>query len=60
VTDEINVRVYGETAIATGRATLKSRYANQDLSGQYRFTRVYFKQETWKIVAYQATRIAAQ
>ena len=57
VTDEIKVRVYGETAIVTGRATLKSRYANQDLSGQYRFTRVYFKPGNWKIVAYQATRI---
>ena len=60
VTDEINVRVYGETAIVNGRATLKSRYAEHDLSGQYRFTRVYFKRETWRIVAYQATRIAQQ
>ena len=58
VTDEIKIRIYGETAVVTGRATIKSRYANQDLSGQYRFTRVYFKRETWKIVAYQATRIA--
>jgi ketosteroid isomerase-like protein len=60
VTDEIKIRIYGETAIMTGRATLKSRYANQDLSGQYRLTRVYFKQEIWRIVAYQATRIAEQ
>jgi len=58
VTDEIKVRVYDRTAIVTGRATLKSRYENQDLSGQYRFTRVYLKQEKWRIVAYQATRIA--
>lgn len=61
VTDEIKVRIYGDTAIVTGRATLQSRYANQDLSGQYRFTRVYFKQkENWRIVAYQATRIAEE
>ena len=59
VTDEIKIRVYGETAIVTGRATIKSRYANQDLSGQYRFTRVYFKRDRWRIIAYQATRIAA-
>lgn len=58
VTDEIKIRIYGETAIVTGRATIKSRYANQDLSGQYRFTRVYFKRERWRIIAYQATRIA--
>ncbi|MDQ3800985.1 MAG: nuclear transport factor 2 family protein [Acidobacteriota bacterium] len=62
VTDEIEVRFYGEdTGIVTGRATIKSRYAEQDLSGRYRFTRVYFKREgNWKIVAYQATRIAHQ
>ena len=60
VTDEIQVRVYSDAAVVTGRATIKSRYANQDLSGQYRFTRVYFKREAWRIVAYQATRIAAE
>ena len=58
VTDEIKVNVFGETAIATGRATIKSRYDKQDLSGQYRFTRVYLKRDAWQIIAYQATRIA--
>jgi uncharacterized protein (TIGR02246 family) len=58
VTDEIEVRVYDATAIVTGRATIKSRYENLDLSGRYRFTRVYFKREAWRIIAYQATRIA--
>lgn len=59
VTDEIKVSLHGaNTAIVTGRATIKSRYDEQDLSGQYRFTRVYFKQERWRIVAYHATRIA--
>lgn len=57
VTDEIEVRVYDRTAIVTGRATLKSRYENLDLSGQYRFTRIYLKQEEWRVAAYQATRI---
>lgn len=57
VTDEIKVNVYENTAIATGRATLKSHYKDEDLSGEYRFTRVYVKKERWQIVAYQATRI---
>lgn len=57
-TDEIVVRIYDQTAIVTGRATIKSRYEEQDLSGQYRFTRVYVKRENWQIAAYQATRIA--
>ncbi|HEX8246865.1 MAG TPA: nuclear transport factor 2 family protein [Pyrinomonadaceae bacterium] len=58
VTDEIAVRIYDRTAVVTGRATIKSRYEDLDLSGRYRFTRVYLKQEEdWRIVAYQATRI---
>jgi hypothetical protein len=57
VTDEIEVRIYDRTAVVTGRATIRSRYEDLDLSGQYRFTRVYLKQENWRIVAYQATRI---
>ena len=58
VTDEIKVNVFDKTVVVTGRATIKSRYENQDLSGRYRFTRVYFKRDAWQIVAYQATRIA--
>jgi hypothetical protein len=57
-TDEIKVNVFDKTAVVTGRATIKSRYENQDLSGQYRFTRVYLKRDAWQIVAYQGTRIA--
>jgi ketosteroid isomerase-like protein len=57
VTDEIKVAVYENTAVVTGRATVKSRYKEEDLSGKYRFTRVYVKKERWRIVAYQATRI---
>ena len=57
-TDEIKVSVFEKTAVVTGRATLKSRYEDQDLSGRYRFTRVYYKRDAWQIIAYQATRIA--
>ena len=57
VTDEIKVKIYDKVAVVTGRAMLKSRYENQDLSGQYRFTRVYFKRVAWQIVACQATRM---
>lgn len=62
VTDEIEVRVYGDdAAVVTGRATVVSRFKDRDLSGQYRYTRVYVRQqENWQIVAYQATRIAGQ
>jgi len=56
--DELEVRVYGDTAVVTGRHTQKAQSAGNDISGQYRFTRVYVKQKgQWKAVAYQATRI---
>jgi ketosteroid isomerase-like protein len=59
-TDEIKVNVFGKTAVVTGRATIKSRYENQDLSGRYRFTRVYLKRDAWQIIAYHASRIAEE
>jgi hypothetical protein len=58
ITDEIEVKLYDKTVVVTGRATIKSRYQELDLSGQYRFTRIYLKREDWQIIAYQATRIA--
>lgn len=58
-TGEIAVRVYGETAVVTGRAQVKSRYKERDFTGAYRYTRVYARRpEGWLLVAYQATRIA--
>jgi len=57
--DELEVRVYGDTAVVTGRHTQKAQSAGNDISGQYRFTRVYVKQKgQWKAVAYQATHIS--
>ena len=57
--DELNVRVYGDTAVVTGRVTQKGTSEGKDISGQYRFTRVYVKQQgTWKPVAAQETTIS--
>jgi len=57
--DDMKVRVYGDTAVLTGRSTEKSRYKGQDVSGQYRFIDVFVKQGgRWRVVASQATRIA--
>ena len=59
--DDVRVRVYGEAAVVTGRATLKARVRDLDLSGQYRYVRVYARQDRrWQVVAYQATRIAGE
>lgn len=56
--DDIKVRVYGDTAVVTGRSTSKGTDKGQDLSGVFRYTRVYVKRPSgWQLVATQATRI---
>lgn len=55
---ELNVRVYGDTAIVTGRSTQKGSENGKDYSGDYRWTRVYVKQTgRWVTVALQTTRV---
>ena len=55
---ELNVRVYGSTAVVTGRSNQKGQENGKDYSGDYRFTRVYSKQGgLWQTVALQTTLI---
>ena len=57
--DDVKVRVYGDAAVVTGRATIKGQLkttgdAMQDISGQYRYTRVYVKQQgQWRLASFQ-------
>ena len=57
--DDVKVRVYGDAAVVTGRATIKGQLkatadATQDISGQYRYTRVYVKQQgQWRLASFQ-------
>src|SRR5437762_8040059 len=37
-TDDIEVRIYGKTAVMAGRLTIKGRYKDRDLSGRYNYT----------------------
>jgi ketosteroid isomerase-like protein len=58
-TDDVKARVYGNAAVLTGRATTKGQSGGKDVSGQYRFTRVYVKGKGgWRSVAFQQTRVA--
>ncbi len=58
INDDINVRVYGETAVATARGTVKGRYKGQDASGQFRYTRVWVRQHgRLQAVAAQSTMV---
>jgi len=55
--DPIKVRVFGDTAVATGGDTEKSQYNGKDASGHYMWTDVYVKRNgRWQAVASQNTR----
>ena len=56
---DLNVRVYGDAAVVTGRATQKGTEKGNDYSSDNRFTRVYVKQGgRWISVALQVTLVA--
>jgi ketosteroid isomerase-like protein len=58
--DDLAVRVYGETAVVTGRTTPRGTTAKgQPMTGRYRFLRVWVKRSgRWQAMAFQGTRIA--
>ncbi len=57
-TDDVSVRVYGDTAVVTGSAKLTVVARGQQNSFGLRFTDVYAKQEErWQMVAWQSTRL---
>ena len=54
----LTVRVYGDTAVVTGRSIQSGAENGKDYSGDYRFTRVYVKENGhWLTVALQTTLI---
>lgn len=56
--DDLKVHAYGDAAVVTGRSTVKGKDGGKDISGQYRYTRVYVKQQgKWQLVATQTTTI---
>lgn len=59
--DDIRIRVHGDTAIATGINTMKGTDKGRAMSGPNRFTQVWVKgtDGSWRIAAFQLTPIAA-
>jgi ketosteroid isomerase-like protein len=56
--DEVNVRVYGDTALVTGLATRKGVMDGQDISTGIRYTRLYVRRDgRWQVVQFQQTRV---
>lgn len=59
--DDMNVRLYGNTAVATYRVTSKGQFKGQEIGGQFRNTATFVKTKgRWQLVAAQTTRIAGQ
>jgi len=61
--DDMSVRMAGkDAAVVTGRATIKGQLkSGMDISGQYRFTDVWVKQDgRWQLMAWQATKVVQQ
>lgn len=55
---DTHVRVYGDTAVVTSLADLEGTNGASNISGQYRYTRVYARRlGQWKIVSFEASRI---
>src|SRR5215470_4244635 len=50
-TDEVQVRIYGNTAVETGRSTMNGKDKGKSVPRDNRFTRVWVKQEGhWQLV----------
>jgi ketosteroid isomerase-like protein len=56
------VRFYGRTAVVTSMAAVNATTGEGDISGNYRYTRVYVRDATgtWKIVSFEASKIRDQ
>jgi ketosteroid isomerase-like protein len=53
------IRLYGKTALVTSRAEVSGTGPDGNMSGSYRFTRVYVKDShgVWRIVSFESSRI---
>lgn len=55
---DIHIRLYGDTAVVTSVADLVGSNGDSDISGKYRYTRVYaLRRGSWKIVSFETSRV---
>lgn len=58
--DDANIRLYGETAVATYRAMVKGQSKGQDIGGQLRATLTFVKMKgRWQLIAAHVSRIGS-
>jgi ketosteroid isomerase-like protein len=59
--DDIRVRIYGESAVVTGLVRTKGKFMGQDFSTHERATDVFIKHDgRWRCVLSQLTRFTKQ
>jgi len=55
---DLSFRVYGDTVVVVGVTVNKGRRGERDVSGTFRYTRVWVKRrDNWQVVLSQYTRI---
>lgn len=58
---EARVRLYGETAVVTGRTEMHGRYEDTSFTTKSRYTHVFVEQQGhWRLVAAQGTQISGE
>lgn len=58
--DNVKVRINGDTAVVTARATFKGRYRGWSMAGQYQYTDVLVKRNgSWQAVSSHITAVGA-
>jgi ketosteroid isomerase-like protein len=58
ILDDLKIRLYGDIAVVTSIADIQGVNGQSDISGKYRYTRVYNRRlGEWKIVSFEASRI---
>lgn len=58
-TSDLNIRVYGDSAVVTGSLQRTRTLNGQELSDDWRFTKVYHRQnQTWRVVSFHASEAA--
>ncbi len=57
--EDFEIRLYGDTALLSGRTRMTGRYAGTPFTSHYRYIDVYVRRGgQWKVCSVQATRIA--
>jgi len=58
-TSDVNIRIYRDAAIVTGRLQRTRTLNGQELSDDWRFTKVYTRQQqAWRVVSFHASEAA--